>query len=171
MPDASVVDWVREKYERLLPAMNERMRRRWAATEALSLGWGHDGGACDGPDPQDDSLRDPSVEGGGGRPEPGASGGSNPAWRGRSQADDPHATEARGGAGRAGRADGRAAIPSRHGVGPASVRAAWARHCGGKGSACVTGRWRHGSRRRTTVFSRAAAATRSSRFRPPPSPD
>ncbi len=40
MQDASVVNWIREKYERLLPAMNERMRRRWAATEALSLGWG-----------------------------------------------------------------------------------------------------------------------------------
>ena len=40
MQDASVVKWIREKYERLWPAMNERMRRRWAATEALSLGWG-----------------------------------------------------------------------------------------------------------------------------------
>ncbi len=40
MQDSSVTEWIREKYERLLPAMNERMRRRWAATEALSLGWG-----------------------------------------------------------------------------------------------------------------------------------
>ncbi len=40
MQDASVVEWIRQKYERLWPAMNERMRRRWAATEALSLGWG-----------------------------------------------------------------------------------------------------------------------------------
>ena len=40
MQDASVVEWIREKYERLLPVMNERARRRWVATEALSLGWG-----------------------------------------------------------------------------------------------------------------------------------
>ena len=40
MQDSSVIGWIREKYERLFPAMNERMRRRWAATEALSLGWG-----------------------------------------------------------------------------------------------------------------------------------
>lgn len=40
MQDSSVTEWIREKYERLLPAMNERMRRRWAATEAMSLGWG-----------------------------------------------------------------------------------------------------------------------------------
>lgn len=40
MQDASVVEWIREKYERLLSVMNERARRRWVATEALSLGWG-----------------------------------------------------------------------------------------------------------------------------------
>ncbi len=40
MQDASVVEWIRQKYESLWPAMNERLRRRWAATEALSLGWG-----------------------------------------------------------------------------------------------------------------------------------
>jgi Rhodopirellula transposase DDE domain len=40
MQDSSVVEWIREKYISLSPAMNERMRRRWAATEARSLGWG-----------------------------------------------------------------------------------------------------------------------------------
>ena len=40
MQDASVIEWIREKYEAMSPAMNERMRRRWAATEARSLGWG-----------------------------------------------------------------------------------------------------------------------------------
>ena len=40
MQDALVVEWIQEKYERLLPVMNERARRRWVATEALSLGWG-----------------------------------------------------------------------------------------------------------------------------------
>jgi hypothetical protein len=40
MQDTSVVEWIREKYEGLLPALNERSRRRWAATESRSLGWG-----------------------------------------------------------------------------------------------------------------------------------
>ena len=40
MQDASVVEWIRQKYECLFSAMNERMRRRWAAAEARSLGWG-----------------------------------------------------------------------------------------------------------------------------------
>jgi hypothetical protein len=40
MQDASVVEWIRQKYQSLSSAMNERMRRRWAAAEARSLGWG-----------------------------------------------------------------------------------------------------------------------------------
>ena len=40
MQDAPVVEWIREKYERLWPSLNERTRRLWAATEAMSLGWG-----------------------------------------------------------------------------------------------------------------------------------
>lgn len=40
MQDATVVEWIREKYQGLLPTLNERSRRRWAATEARSLGWG-----------------------------------------------------------------------------------------------------------------------------------
>lgn len=40
MQDAPVVEWIRQKYERMLPSLNERSRRSWAATEALSLGWG-----------------------------------------------------------------------------------------------------------------------------------
>jgi hypothetical protein len=40
MPDALVVEWVREKYEVLRPSLNERARRLWAATEARSLGRG-----------------------------------------------------------------------------------------------------------------------------------
>ena len=40
MQDATVIGWIREKYERMAPAMNERARRWWAATEAMSLGWG-----------------------------------------------------------------------------------------------------------------------------------
>ena len=40
MPNAMVVEWVREKYEALRETLNERNRRLWAATEARSLGRG-----------------------------------------------------------------------------------------------------------------------------------
>src|SRR5271170_1212449 len=31
---------VQEKFRSLAPIMNEKMRRRWAASEALAFGWG-----------------------------------------------------------------------------------------------------------------------------------
>ncbi len=40
MPDAAVVQWIRNKYQVLSEALNERSRRLWAATEARSLGRG-----------------------------------------------------------------------------------------------------------------------------------
>jgi len=40
MPENQVIMWVREKYRSMLPELDERGRRRWAATEARSLGWG-----------------------------------------------------------------------------------------------------------------------------------
>ena len=40
MPDASVVKWIREKFTALIGDLDERGRRRWAATEARSLGRG-----------------------------------------------------------------------------------------------------------------------------------
>ena len=40
MPDARVVEWIREKYVDLVGELDERGRRRWAATELRSLGWG-----------------------------------------------------------------------------------------------------------------------------------
>jgi transposase len=40
MPDAQVVEWVREKYSAIVADLDERARRRWAAAEARSLGWG-----------------------------------------------------------------------------------------------------------------------------------
>jgi len=40
MPDAQVVEWIREKYTAIAADLNERARRRWAAAEARSLGWG-----------------------------------------------------------------------------------------------------------------------------------
>ena len=40
MPDASLVEWVRNKYRSLSEMLNERSRRLWGATEARSLGRG-----------------------------------------------------------------------------------------------------------------------------------
>lgn len=40
MPEARVIEWIREKFRSLVPDLDERGRRRWAATEARSLGWG-----------------------------------------------------------------------------------------------------------------------------------
>src|SRR6476660_6442871 len=40
MTDDTVVEWIRSKYENLADDLNERARRRWAASEALSLGRG-----------------------------------------------------------------------------------------------------------------------------------
>jgi hypothetical protein len=37
MEDATILEAVRAKYDLLRPVMNERMRRQWAACEALSL--------------------------------------------------------------------------------------------------------------------------------------
>jgi hypothetical protein len=40
MPDPTIVDRLRRKFDLLLPLMIERMRRNWAAAEALEIGWG-----------------------------------------------------------------------------------------------------------------------------------
>lgn len=40
MPDARVVEWIREKYIDLAVELDERGRRRWTAIEARSLGRG-----------------------------------------------------------------------------------------------------------------------------------
>jgi transposase len=40
MPDAQVVTWISEKYTAIAADLDERARRRWAAAEARSLGWG-----------------------------------------------------------------------------------------------------------------------------------
>ena len=40
MPDAQVVEWIRDKYLAIFSGLGERSRRRWAAAEARSLGWG-----------------------------------------------------------------------------------------------------------------------------------
>jgi len=40
MQDASTLAWIGEKYQAVRWLLNERSRRRWAAAEARSLGWG-----------------------------------------------------------------------------------------------------------------------------------
>ncbi|NOX55663.1 MAG: ISAzo13 family transposase [Planctomycetes bacterium] len=40
MRDAEIIERIREKYRAMLPELDERGRRRWAAVEARSLGWG-----------------------------------------------------------------------------------------------------------------------------------
>jgi hypothetical protein len=40
MHDAAMIATIRRKYEVLSPVLDERSRRRWAATEARELGWG-----------------------------------------------------------------------------------------------------------------------------------
>jgi len=40
MSDNQVVESIRDKYDLLLPYVNEKTRRIWAAIEARSLGWG-----------------------------------------------------------------------------------------------------------------------------------
>lgn len=40
MADTEVIEWIREKYGAVGPELDERGRRRWAAAEARSLGWG-----------------------------------------------------------------------------------------------------------------------------------
>jgi hypothetical protein len=40
MSDKQVVESIQDKYDLLLPYLNEKTRRIWAAIEARSLGWG-----------------------------------------------------------------------------------------------------------------------------------
>jgi transposase len=40
MPNAQAIEWIRTKYSALSSELDERGRRRWAAVEAMSLGWG-----------------------------------------------------------------------------------------------------------------------------------
>ena len=40
MQDATTVERIRQKFRALLPMMDERLRRQWAAAEAVAVGWG-----------------------------------------------------------------------------------------------------------------------------------
>ena len=57
MPDASVVEWIRQKYVAVLGDLDERGRRRWAAAEARSLGWGGVSAVAQATDLSDRTVR------------------------------------------------------------------------------------------------------------------
>ena len=40
MQDAVAIKWIKSRYAALASLMDERMRRQWAAAEAISYGWG-----------------------------------------------------------------------------------------------------------------------------------
>jgi len=40
MPDSEIIAAVRNKYQALRPVLDEKVRRRWAACEAMPIGWG-----------------------------------------------------------------------------------------------------------------------------------
>src|SRR5262247_2302404 len=40
MPTPEIIAEVRNKYQALRPVMDEKVRRRWAACEAMAIGWG-----------------------------------------------------------------------------------------------------------------------------------
>src|SRR6516164_9450324 len=40
MQDAAAIEGIASRFRDLLPLMDERMRRQWAASEALAYGWG-----------------------------------------------------------------------------------------------------------------------------------
>jgi len=40
MSDTEIIATIRNKYQALSPVMDEHVRRRWAACEALAIGWG-----------------------------------------------------------------------------------------------------------------------------------
>jgi hypothetical protein len=40
MQDATIIERIRQQFQALRPVMDERMRRQWAAAEAMAIGWG-----------------------------------------------------------------------------------------------------------------------------------
>ena len=62
MPDASVVHWIREKYQAIVAELDERGRRRWAAAEARSLGWGGVAAVAEATGMSDRTIRTGIVE-------------------------------------------------------------------------------------------------------------
>jgi len=57
MADAQVVEWIRDKYIAIVADLDERGRRRWAAAEARSLGWGGIAAVADATGISDRTIR------------------------------------------------------------------------------------------------------------------
>lgn len=57
MPDAAVVKGIREKYHALVDDLDERGRRRWAATEAIAIGRGGIAAVCKATGMSDRTVR------------------------------------------------------------------------------------------------------------------
>lgn len=62
MPDTSVVEWIRQKYLAVHRDLDERGRRRWAAAEARSLGWGGVSAVAEATGLSDRTIRTGIVE-------------------------------------------------------------------------------------------------------------
>ena len=62
MPDARVTEWIRQKFVNIAQDLDERGRRRWAATEALSLGRGGITAVADATGISDRTIRNGVLE-------------------------------------------------------------------------------------------------------------
>ena len=62
MPDAHVVEWIRDKYIDLAESLDERGRRRWAAIEARSLGRGGTAAVAEAIGMSDRTIRNGLLE-------------------------------------------------------------------------------------------------------------
>ena len=62
MPEARVIEWIRQKFVNIAQDLDERGRRRWAASEAISLGRGGITAVADATGISDRTIR---IAGGG----------------------------------------------------------------------------------------------------------
>ena len=62
MPDARVIEWIRQKFVNIAQDLDERGRRRWAASEALSLGRGGITAVADATGISDRTIRNGILE-------------------------------------------------------------------------------------------------------------
>ena len=67
MPEAAVVERIRAKFATLAGELDERGRRRWAASEAVPLGWGGVAAVAEGTGISDRTIRNgiQGTQGGG----------------------------------------------------------------------------------------------------------
>jgi hypothetical protein len=62
MPDSRVIEWIRQKFANIAQDLNERGRRRWAASEAISLGRGGISAVADATGISDRTIRNGILE-------------------------------------------------------------------------------------------------------------